>query len=154
MQIVLVEPEIPQNTGSIARTCAATNTPLHLVGKLGFELDEKRIRRAGLDYWPWVNLTEHESWESFTTSTNPQNIWLLSKFGERSYWDASFAPGDALVFGSETKGLPSQIKEHYPAPQLLRIPMENKNVRSLNLSNAVSLVLYEGLRQQAQREVS
>jgi tRNA (cytidine/uridine-2'-O-)-methyltransferase len=137
MDIVLVEPQIPQNTGSIARTCAATDTPLHLVGKLGFDLSEKAVRRAGLDYWPHVKLSRHGSWESYVESRTPRKVWLFSKFGERIYLSADFAPEDALVFGSETKG----------QEQILRIPIVTDYVRSLNLSNAVSIALYETRRQ-------
>ena len=147
MDIVLVNPQIPQNTGSIARTCAATQTPLHLVGKMGFDLSEKAIRRAGLDYWPWVPLSQHQSWEDYLQKAKPQNIWLLSKFGSRIYHQANFGPNDAIVFGSETKGLGKEFLAKYPAEQILKIPMPCPEVRSLNLSNAVSIVLYEARRQ-------
>jgi tRNA (cytidine/uridine-2'-O-)-methyltransferase len=148
MQIVLVNPEIPQNTGSIARTCAATNTPLHLVGKLGFEISAKTVRRAGLDYWPFVNLTQHPSWQDYHTAAAPRRIWFFSKFGARDYWAVDYSPGDALVFGSETKGLGRTFLEKQPPEQIVRIPIYCEGVRSLNLSNAVSIGLYEALRQQ------
>lgn len=151
MDIVLVNPEIPQNTGSIARTCAATGTPLHLVGKLGFDISEKAVRRAGLDYWPQVRLQTHASFEDYLTACKPHNLWLISKYGERLYWEASFESQDALIFGSETKGLGPDFLSSYPNNQILRIPMSSKHVRSLNLSNAVSIVLYEALRQLALR---
>jgi len=147
MEVVLVNPEIPQNTGSIARTCAATCTPLHLVGKLGFDISEKAVRRAGLDYWPYVKLTYHHSWEDYLQNSKPARLWLLSKHGKRNYYDARFEAGDALVFGSETKGLGKTFLSHYPSEQILRIPMSSPYVRSLNLSNAVAIVLYEALRQ-------
>jgi tRNA (cytidine/uridine-2'-O-)-methyltransferase len=147
MDIVLVEPQIPQNTGSIARTCAATDTPLHLVGKLGFDLSEKAVRRAGLDYWPHVKLSRHGSWESYVESRTPRKVWLFSKFGERIYLSADFAPEDALVFGSETKGLGEEFLSRFPQEQILRIPIVTDYVRSLNLSNAVSIALYETRRQ-------
>jgi tRNA (cytidine/uridine-2'-O-)-methyltransferase len=147
MDIVLVEPQIPQNTGSIARTCAATDTPLHLVGRLGFDLSEKAVRRAGLDYWPHVKLSRHGSWESYVESRTPRKIWLFSKFGERIYHSADFAPEDALVFGSETKGLGQEFLSRYPQEQILKIPIVTDYVRSLNLSNAVSIALYEARRQ-------
>src|SRR5262245_58303771 len=105
MHIVLIRPEIPQNTGSIARTCAATTTPLHLVGDLGFEISEKRVRRAGLDYWPYVDLHRHETWEEYLEKCKPTYTWFLSKFGTRLYTDAAFGIDDAIVFGSETTGL-------------------------------------------------
>jgi tRNA (cytidine/uridine-2'-O-)-methyltransferase len=147
MDIVLVNPQIPQNTGSIARTCAATQTPLHLVGKIGFDLSEKAVRRAGLDYWPWVPLSKHESWEAYLEARRPKQVWLFSKFGTRLYHTAPFGPDDALVFGSETKGLGKDFLDKYPADQILRIPIVCDEVRSLNLSNAVSIALYEGRRQ-------
>ncbi len=147
MDIVLVEPQIPQNTGSIARTCAATDTPLHLVGRLGFDLSEKAVRRAGLDYWPHVQLSRHGSWESYLESRAPRKVWLFSKFGERVYHSADFAAEDALVFGSETKGLGQEFLSRYPDEQILKIPIVTDYVRSLNLSNAVSIALYEARRQ-------
>jgi tRNA (cytidine/uridine-2'-O-)-methyltransferase len=147
MDIVLVEPQIPQNTGSIARTCAATDTPLHLVGRLGFDLSEKAVRRAGLDYWPHVKLSRHGSWENYVESRAPRKIWLFSKFGERIYHSADFAAEDALVFGSETKGLGEEFLSRFPQEQILRIPIVTDYVRSLNLSNAVSIALYEARRQ-------
>lgn len=147
MDVVLVNPEIPQNTGSIARTCAATLTPLHLVGTLGFDLSEKAVRRAGLDYWPHVSLTRHADLEEYLTARTPRKSWLFSKFGERPYYCADFSDLDALVFGSETKGLgPTLLKQH-PADQILRIPILCEGVRSLNLSNAVSIAVYEALKQ-------
>ena len=147
MDIVLVNPQIPQNTGSIARTCAATQTPLHLVGKMGFDLSEKAVRRAGLDYWPWVPLTMHQSWEEYLEARKPPQIWLFSKFGTRLYSNAPFGKDDALVFGSETKGLGEEFLGRFAPQQILRIPIVCDAVRSLNLSNAVSIALYEGRRQ-------
>lgn len=147
MQIVLVEPQIPQNTGSISRTCAATDSPLHLIEPLGFEITEKAVRRAGLDYWPHVKLFQHRSWDDYLTSANPERVWLFSKFGERLYTSAEFGPNDALVFGSETKGLGETFISKYPSSQVLRIPIFTDHVRSLNLSNAVSIALYEAIRQ-------
>lgn len=147
MDIVLVEPQIPQNTGSIARTCAATDTPLHLVGKLGFDISEKAVRRAGLDYWPHVKLSRHGSWESYVESRNPERIWLFSKFGRRIYHSVEYQPGDALVFGSETKGLGEEFLGRFPAQQILQIPIITTHVRSLNLSNAVAIALFEARRQ-------
>lgn len=144
MQVVLVEPQIPQNTGSIARTCAATQTPLHLVGKKPFEITEKKVRRAGLDYWPYVSLTEHKSWEEFNPKPSGQ-IWYFTKFATRTLYDAPFTPDDFLVFGSETTGFPPKIRQQIPEDSALRIPMKEENVRSLNLSNAVSIALYHAL---------
>jgi tRNA (cytidine/uridine-2'-O-)-methyltransferase len=147
MDIVLVEPQIPQNTGSISRTCAATDTPLHLVGPLGFDLSEKAVRRAGLDYWPHVKLSRHGTWESYLEARKPPQVWLFSKFGTRLYTTAEFGMDDALVFGSETKGLGEEFLSRYNPAQILRIPIVTEYVRSLNLSNAVSIALYEARRQ-------
>lgn len=149
MDIVLVEPQIPQNTGSIARTCAATRCTLHIVGPTPFEISDRTVKRAGLDYWPWVHLKIHESWEAFIESRKPERLWYLSKFGERAYYDVKFGPDDCLVFGSETKGLGKPFLSKQPADSILLIPMDQPEVRSLNLSNSVSIVLFEARRQLA-----
>ena len=146
IEVVLVEPQIPQNTGSIARTCAANRIPLHIVGPTPFEISEKKVRRAGLDYWPFVNLARHESWCQFERKEGI-TVWCLSTHGTRVYWDAAFSPGDLLVFGSESKGLGADFLSQYQADQILTIPMSQPGVRSLNLSNAVSIVVYEAIRQ-------
>jgi len=147
MDIVLVEPETPQNTGSIARTCAATETPLHLVEPMKFQIDEKKVKRAGLDYWPYVDLTVHKSWAAYQSSRNPARIWCVTVYGETQYTKADFGPNDAIVFGSESKGLDPGFLATFPATQLLTIPMSSQHVRSINLSNAVAIVLYEARRQ-------
>ena len=150
MDVVLVEPQIPQNVGSIARSCAATITPLHIVGKIPFQIDEKKVRRAGLDYWPWVELHMHDSLAKYSETFKPNKIWLLSKFGKRIYYKADFSENDALVFGSETTGLSEELISQFGAldyDNLLTIPMPCLEVRSLNLSNAVSVVLFEARRQ-------
>ena len=147
MQVALVNPQIPQNTGSIARTCAATKTRLNIVGDIPFEITEKRVRRAGLDYWPWVDLHRYPDWESFSATVATEQIWLFSKFGTRAYWDASFGKDAILVFGSETKGLGASFLANYPKERVLSIPMIEPQVRSLNLSNAVSIGVYEAYRQ-------
>ena len=147
MHVVLVNPAIPQNTGSIARTCAATKTPLHIVGKPMFEISEKRVRRAGLDYWPYVELYQHADWEAFIAHANPGSIWLFTKFAQQPYTNAGFQLNCALVFGCETSGLPPEIVERYPESARLRIPMSCPEVRSLNLSNAVAVGIYEARRQ-------
>ncbi|MCB0311452.1 MAG: tRNA (uridine(34)/cytosine(34)/5-carboxymethylaminomethyluridine(34)-2'-O)-methyltransferase TrmL [Bdellovibrionales bacterium] len=154
MHVVLVEPQIPQNTGSIARTCAATKTALHLIEPMPFKIDEKRVKRAGLDYWPYVELHQHASWEEYLKTANPERIWYFSKFGERSYYEADYKADDCLVFGSETKGLGKQFLSAVSSHQIVRIPIFEQAVRSLNLSNAVSIGLYEALRQLAQQEKS
>jgi len=144
--VVLVEPEIPPNTGNIARLCAATGSTLHLVGPLGFRLTDRELKRAGLDYWESVNMVRHNDFESFLSVTNPERFYLFSARGARSYLDISFKPGDALVFGGESKGLPVEIMETH-ANRILAIPLKNDAVRSLNLATAVGIALYEALRQ-------
>ena len=145
MHVALVEPEIPPNPGSIARLCAATETPLHLVGRLGFTIDDKHLRRAGLDYWPYVPLTRHESWEEFRRALPGRRLGFSAR-GTRLYTDIEFRADDVLVFGGETRGLPAALQAELP-PELYRIPITSTHVRSLNLASAVSIVLYEGLRQ-------
>ena len=146
MHVVLFEPEIPPNTGSVARLCAATLTPLHLIEPLGFKIDDKHLKRAGLDYWEFVDLRVHKSWNDFVASARPHRLWFLSKRAVNSYTTAEYRSDDFLVFGPETRGLPQQLLDTEP-DVTLRIPMMGTGVRSLNLSNAVSIVLYEGLRQ-------
>ena len=146
MQVVLFEPEIPPNTGSVARLCAATLTPLHLVEPLGFTIDDKHLKRAGLDYWPFVDLHVHKSWSQFIERQKPRTLFLFSKKAKRSYTTAQYRDEDYLVFGPETRGLPEAMLIAN-GTQSFRIPMMEPGVRSLNLSNAVSIVLYEGLRQ-------
>jgi tRNA (cytidine/uridine-2'-O-)-methyltransferase len=146
MQVVLYEPEIPPNTGSVARLCAATLTPLHLIEPLGFKIDDKHLKRAGLDYWEFVDLRVHKSWDHFIDAAAPKSLWFFSKRATKSYTATRYADGDFLVFGRETRGLPQKMLEAN-ADRALRIPMMGAGVRSLNLSNAVSIVLYEALRQ-------
>lgn len=148
LHVVLVEPLIPQNTGSIARLTAATRTELHLVEPLGFELSDKYLKRAGLDYWPEVLLTVHRNWETCCSALlqEGRRMWFLSTHAESSYTAVSYAPDDILVFGNEERGLAPEYHERYAAHRLL-IPMENPRVRSLNLANAVSIVLFEARRQ-------
>ena len=145
MNIVLVYPEIPQNTGNIARTCAATGSTLHLVKPLGFDIDEKAVRRAGLDYWDKVSLRVYENLDEFFKQNENGRFWFLSTKADHSYTDVEYSENDYLIFGKETHGLPEPLlKENYQ--QTLRIPML-PTLRSLNLSNSVAIVLYEGLRQ-------
>lgn len=146
MQIVLFEPEIPPNTGSVARLCAATLTPLHLVEPLGFKIDDKHLKRAGLDYWEFVDLRVHRSWEHFIDAAAPKTLWFFSKRAGTSYTGVRYGEEDFLVFGPETRGLPVHFLDQNPS-RALRIPMMGSGVRSLNLSNAVSIALYEALRQ-------
>ncbi len=149
--IVLYEPEIPPNTGNIIRLCANTGCRLHLVEPLGFELDDKRLRRAGLDYSEWASVTAHGSWEQYLESCGGGRIYALSTRGKTDYSEARFEPGDSLVFGPETRGLPDALLESLPAAQRLRIPMLAHS-RSLNLSNAAAVVVYEAWRQQGFKE--
>ncbi len=146
MNIVLVEPEIPPNTGNIARLCAATGTTLHLVGPLGFRLTDSRVRRAGLDYWDHVDIRRHASVSCFFESIPETSVFLFSRCGTVSYTEARFEDSSYLVFGSETRGLPKEVTEKY-AGRIWTIPMFHPAVRSLNLSNAVAVVCYEALRQ-------
>lgn len=144
--IVLVEPEIPQNTGNIARSCAATGTDLHLVRPLGFDTSDKALKRAGLDYWQYVNVFYYDSIEEVMDKFyDGDNFYFLSTKGKKVYSDANFKDGDFLVFGKETQGLSELLLEKY-YDKTLRIPMIG-NLRSLNLSNSAALVLYEALRQ-------
>jgi tRNA (cytidine/uridine-2'-O-)-methyltransferase len=147
--IVLLEPLIPQNTGNIARLCAAVGAWLHLVEPLGFDLDHGKLKRAGLDYWPAVKLSLHENLESVTSRTDASNMAFFSKHAERLYTEVSYGPSPVLVFGKETAGLGEDIRARFAA-QLVRIPTTG-DVRSLNLSNAASIAVYEVVRQQAWR---
>jgi tRNA (cytidine/uridine-2'-O-)-methyltransferase len=144
--IVLVEPEIPPNTGNIARLCAATGTVLHLVGKLGFSLDDKHLKRAGLDYWKAVDIKYWNSLEELQQAFPDGRWWYTSKKAEKPYVEADFQTGDFLVFGKETLGLPEELLAAH-ADRAIRIPILISTVRSLNLSTAAGVVLYEALRQ-------
>ena len=144
--IVLFEPEIPPNTGNIIRLCANTGCQVHLIEPVGFELDDKRLRRAGLDYGEWRDIQVHPDWQTFLTTQAPERMWAVSTKGKAHYTGVSFAQGDYLVFGPETRGLPATILASLPAEQVLRIPMLPDS-RSMNLSNAVSVLVYEAWRQ-------
>ena len=146
IRIALVEPEIPPNTGNIARLCAATNVPLHIVGATGFRLDNRAVRRAGLDYWPQVTLSRHSTLSDLHQSLPTARFLYLTTKATRSYADWSFLPDDCLVFGRETRGLPESVLAAN-WDRCLTIPMPNAKVRSLNLATAVGIVLYEALRQ-------
>jgi tRNA (cytidine/uridine-2'-O-)-methyltransferase len=148
--IVLVEPEIPPNAGNVARLCAATGCPLHFVGRLGFRLDDKQLKRAGLDYWPYVTWQHHESFDDLLTVLAQQptrgRIYLVDNPAPRSYTQATYQPGDVFVFGSESRGLSSGLKDRY-AESLIEIPMARPEIRSLNLATSVGIVVYEAIRQ-------
>ncbi len=147
MHIALFEPEIPPNTGNIARLCAATNTPLHIVGVTGFRMDDRTLKRAGLDYWAEVALRRHVDLAALYSSLPDSRFLYLTTKSNRQYTDHSFEPDDCLVFGPETRGLPAEVLASDPE-RCLTIPMANQNVRSLNLATSVGIVLYEALRQQ------
>ncbi len=143
--IVLYAPEIPQNTGNIARTCAVTGTSLHLIKPLGFSIDEKHVRRAGLDYWDKVDVSVHESFNDLVAQYPDAEFFPVETIGSKRYDAVRYPEGSFFVFGQETKGLPASILSKFP-DNLVRLPMRD-NIRSLNLSNAAAIVLYEALRQ-------
>lgn len=144
--VVLYEPEIPPNTGNIIRLCANTGSTLHLVHPLGFDLDDRKLRRAGLDYREFASVHEHESLQSFINDVQPRRLWGFSTKGTGLYADAVYADGDALLFGPETRGLPQAVLAELGSERVLRVPML-ANSRSLNLSNAVAAVVFEAWRQ-------
>lgn len=146
--IVLVEPEIPPNTGNVIRLSANTGCTLHLIEPLGFSMDDRHMRRAGLDYHEYADVRRHADWATFlkAESPDPQRLFAFTTRGSHSMFDNAFAVGDWLVFGSETRGLPEALRETFPAPQRLRLPMV-EGQRSLNLSNAVAVTVYEAWRQ-------
>ena len=146
IHIALIEPEIPPNTGNIARLCAATNSTLHIVGATGFRLDEKAVRRAGLDYWEYVTIKRHIELDDLFKSLPDSRFLFLTTKTNRNYASFSFRENDCLVFGRETKGLPESLLTENEE-NCLTIPMSNKNVRSLNLATSVGIVLYEAIRQ-------
>ena len=146
LNIVLYQPEIPPNTGNIMRLCANTGCKLQLIEPLGFDLDEKKLRRAGLDYREFAQVSVHPSFEAFTTAHPALRILALTTRGATPYHEISYSGEDALVFGPETRGLPAEILDTLPKEQRIRIPMK-ENSRSLNLSNATAIVTYEALRQ-------
>lgn len=146
LNIVLVEPEIPMNTGNIARTCAATRSRLHLVKPLGFDISDKAVKRAGLDYWHMVEIHVYENLDDFFAKNPDIDLWLASTKAPRDYSQAAFAPGCWLMFGKETAGLPLSLRERY-YDRCVRIPMR-ADARSLNLANSVAILTYEALRQQ------
>ena len=145
LNIVLVEPEIPMNTGNIARTCAATRSRLHLIKPLGFDISDKAVKRAGLDYWHMVDLHVYENLEDFFARTGARDLWLATAHAPRPYTQVTFQPGCYLVFGKETRGLPEQLREAYPR-RCIRIPIR-EGARCLNLANSVAILAYEALRQ-------
>ncbi|MBQ8620917.1 MAG: tRNA (uridine(34)/cytosine(34)/5-carboxymethylaminomethyluridine(34)-2'-O)-methyltransferase TrmL [Oscillospiraceae bacterium] len=145
LNIVLVEPEIPQNCGNIARTCAATGCVLHLIRPLGFDISDKAVKRAGLDYWHLVDVRDYENLEAFFRKNDVRQMWCLSTKAPRSYAEVKFSDGCYLFFGKETKGLPEDFLEAH-RESCIRLPMRSE-ARSLNLSNSVAITVYEALRQ-------
>ncbi len=145
--IVLVEPEIPPNTGSIARLCGANNCALHLVHPLGFSTEDKHLKRAGLDYWEQVEIVHWDSLERFLEQQDEKTLYFLTTKTKTPYTTAPYKPGDYLIFGKETKGLPEVILQHY-ADRCYTLPMKNPKIRSLNLAMTVGIVLYEAIRKQ------
>ncbi|WP_136413335.1 MULTISPECIES: tRNA (uridine(34)/cytosine(34)/5-carboxymethylaminomethyluridine(34)-2'-O)-methyltransferase TrmL [Oxalobacteraceae] len=146
--VVLVEPEIPPNTGNVIRLCANTGAQLHLIEPLGFPLDDAKMRRAGLDYHEYAKMKVHHDWDAYMASEapDPQRMFALTTRGSTPFASVAFHPGDVFVFGSETKGLVPALRESFPASQRIRLPMRPNN-RSLNLSNTVAVVVYEAWRQ-------
>jgi tRNA (cytidine/uridine-2'-O-)-methyltransferase len=148
--VVLVEPEIPPNTGNAGRLCAGVGSPLHLVGRLGFRIDEATVRRAGVDHWREVDVRQHADFDAFLAAFEAESpggrLHLFSARAERSYLEARFLPGDALVFGCESVGLPESLVTRFP-DRIIGIPLSSPTVRSLNLSNAVAVGVFEALRQ-------
>jgi len=145
--IALLEPEIPPNTGNIIRLCANTGCQLHLIHPLGFQLEDKQLQRAGLDYHDLMMLQEHADFQSFLDCFSNARIFVIETCGEKNYSEVKFEWGDVFLFGSETRGLSTEVVNQFPPGQILKIPMR-KNMRSLNLSNSVAVVVYEAWRQQ------
>lgn len=145
LNIVLYQPDIPQNTGNIGRTCVAVGAKLWLVRPLGFRLDEKNVRRSGMDYWQFLDWEAVDSWPEVLNKLPGRRWWCVTKFATRMVWDASFERGDILLFGSETRGLPESIRQENPSNNL-KLPMR-ENVRSLNLASTANTVVYEAVRQ-------
>ncbi|MBV7269916.1 tRNA (cytidine(34)-2'-O)-methyltransferase [Winogradskyella luteola] len=146
LNIVLIEPEIPNNTGNIGRLALATGSRLHLVKPFGFEIDDKRLKRAGLDYWQHLEVIYYNSMDDFFVKNENAIMVFLSSHGKQSHWDINYANDMFLVFGKESVGLPKPLIEKHKT-QLFKIPMYSQHIRSLNLANAVSIIVYEGLRQ-------
>ncbi|WP_309399774.1 tRNA (cytidine(34)-2'-O)-methyltransferase [Cerasicoccus maritimus] len=146
LHVVLHQPEIPQNTGNIGRMCAITECRLHLVHPLGFIITDKQLKRSGMDYWKDLDVEHHADWSAFRAKVRPPKAWLLTTKAERTIWDADFASGDALVFGNEGHGAPDWLHDELDATRIT-IPQFATNLRSLNLSTAAGIVVYEALRQ-------
>jgi tRNA (cytidine/uridine-2'-O-)-methyltransferase len=148
LHVVLFQPEIAPNTGNIGRMCALTRSRLHLIHPLGFEINDRNLRRAGMDYWQSLDVHEHADWTAFRASPSaPQRLWLFTTKAKQSFWAARFTDGDGLVFGNEGSGAPAWLHEELGEPMRLTIPQANPELRSLNLSTAAGVATYEALRQ-------
>lgn len=148
IHIVLFQPQIPQNTGNIGRLCAITESTLHLIHPLGFEITDKNLKRSGMDYWHSLNVIHHDSWEAFIVSPKrPTRLWLFTTKTEDAFWDVAFQSGDGLLFGNETSGAPDYVHEFNELTGRITIPHKNNSLRSLNLSTSVGIACYEALRQ-------
>ena len=147
LSIILIQPEIPGNTGAVGRTCVALGMELILIHPLGFDISDKRVKRSGLDYWPHVHLTEYASWDAFleARSPRPEQLFLFEEFGARSFYEPDYPEDAFLVFGQETKGIPRVIIDRHP-DRLFKLPMRSEVIRSLNLANTVSAAAYQALR--------
>lgn len=146
IDIVLFQPEIPQNTGNIARMCVANDLKLHLIKPLGFEITDKYLKRSGLDYWQYLDYEVYESWQEFISCNNSPRLWFLTTKADKSFWDVEFRQGDYLVFGPETKGLPEDLMRQ-DWSQAIKVPMRGNHARSLNLASTAQTVYYEAFRQ-------
>ncbi len=146
INLVLFQPEIPHNTGAIGRTCVCLNASLHLIKPLGFHLTDKYIKRAGMDYWPFLNVTLYDSWNAFLEAEKPEVLSFASTKGHKTYFEHNFKEDEYVVFGSESRGLPTEFYEKYK-DNLIVIPMPGVHARSLNLANSVSIIAYEAYRQ-------
>lgn len=148
LHIILICPEIPPNTGNIGRLCAVTDCRLHLIHPLGFSLEDKQLRRAGMDYWHELDVRHHDNWAAFLTSPDrPKRLWLFTTKAKQGIWDAKFELGDGLVFGNEGSGAPAEVHAHIGPDFSTKIPQFNNQLRSLNLSTACGIATYEALRQ-------
>jgi tRNA (cytidine/uridine-2'-O-)-methyltransferase len=149
LQIILFQPEIPQNTGNVGRLCAFTGTRLHLIEPLGFSLDDRYLRRSGMDYWKHLDIHRHASWDAFRESESfPKRIWMFTTHANKTYWDVTFSPGDALLFGNEGHGCPDWLHKEIGDEHRIKLPQFNQQpLRSLNLATSVGIAAYEALRQ-------
>lgn len=148
LHVILFQPEIPQNTGNVGRMCALTASRLHLIHPLGFEISDRQLKRAGMDYWAALDVQHHTDWAAFRSSpTAPRRLWLLTTRTSRSYWDVRYADEDGLVFGNEGAGAPDWLHEEIGETQRVTIPHRNPQLRSLNLSTAAGVAAYEAIRQ-------